>query len=39
MCIGASISSAGVLRAEDLRDRAHDAVVNLVAEARRLVDA
>jgi 1-acyl-sn-glycerol-3-phosphate acyltransferase len=38
MGIGTSISSAGALRAEDLRDRAHSEVVTLVAQSRRLVD-
>jgi 1-acyl-sn-glycerol-3-phosphate acyltransferase len=38
MCIGTSISSATALRAEDLRDRVHDAIVDLVSQARGLVD-
>jgi len=39
MCIGDSVSCTGAPRAEDLRDRAHAAVVKLVAQARRRVDA
>jgi 1-acyl-sn-glycerol-3-phosphate acyltransferase len=39
MCIGDSVSCIGAARAEDLRDRAHAAVVQLVAQARGLVDA
>lgn len=38
MCIGASISSAGALRAEDLRDSAHGEIATLVVQARALVD-
>jgi len=38
MCIGTSVSIAGALRAEDLRDRAHSEIVRLVVQARTLVD-
>ncbi len=38
LCIGAPISSAGALRAEDLRDSAHGEIVRLVVQARSLVD-